>query len=75
MRGRHTHGFYRLMGVEECVARDHEHYVELAVRLGTDAAWRAEISARILAAAPVLYGDPTAAAELARIFTVIAPSG
>lgn len=75
MRGRHTHGFYRLMAVEECVARDHDHYVELAVRLGTDPAWRAEISARILAAAPVLYGDPTAAAELARVFTAITPTG
>ena len=22
MRGRHTHGFYRLMGLDDCVARD-----------------------------------------------------
>jgi protein O-GlcNAc transferase len=55
MRGRHTCGFYRLMGYEELVARDHAHYVELAVRLGTDAAFRRRATAAILDACPVLF--------------------
>jgi predicted O-linked N-acetylglucosamine transferase (SPINDLY family) len=55
MRGRHTYGFYRLMGLDDCVARDPAEYVAIAVRLGTDAVWRAEVSARILAANAVLY--------------------
>jgi predicted O-linked N-acetylglucosamine transferase (SPINDLY family) len=55
MRGRHTHGFYRLMGLDDCVARDPDHYVEIAVRLGTDPAWRAAVRERILAANGVLY--------------------
>lgn len=57
MRGRHTHGFYKLMGVDDCVARDHAHYVELALRLGTDPAWRDRISRRIREAAAVLFED------------------
>ncbi|MBV8167621.1 MAG: tetratricopeptide repeat protein [Alphaproteobacteria bacterium] len=55
MRGRHTYGFYRLMGLDDGVARDPDHYVELAVRLGTDPAWRTAVSQRILAANAVLF--------------------
>ena len=40
-RGRFTYGFYRTMGVDECIAADPEDYVARAVRLGTDAEWRA----------------------------------
>ncbi|HSK40261.1 MAG TPA: tetratricopeptide repeat protein, partial [Arenibaculum sp.] len=55
MRGRHTHGFYRLMGVDDCIARDHGHYVELALRLGTEPAFRNRVVRRILDACPVLF--------------------
>jgi protein O-GlcNAc transferase len=55
MRGRHTYGFYKLMGLDQCVARDAADYVAIAVRLGTDPAWRAEVSRAILAANGVLY--------------------
>jgi protein O-GlcNAc transferase len=55
MRGRHTHGFYKLMGLADCVAKDVADYVAIAVRLGTDPAWRAAVSARIRDTAGVLY--------------------
>ncbi len=55
MRGRHTYGFYKLMGLDDCVARDAADYAAIAVRLGTDPAWRAEVSGRIAAARDVLY--------------------
>jgi predicted O-linked N-acetylglucosamine transferase (SPINDLY family) len=55
MRGRHTYGFYKLMGLDDCVARDHADYVAIAVRLGTDPALRAAVSRRILNANGVLY--------------------
>jgi predicted O-linked N-acetylglucosamine transferase (SPINDLY family) len=57
MRARHTFGFYALMGLDDCVARDPDHYVALAVRLGTDPAWRAAVSGRILAANSVLFDN------------------
>ena len=55
MRGRHTYGFYKLMGLTDCVARDTTDYVAIALRLGTDPAWRAAVSGRIRAAAALLY--------------------
>lgn len=58
MRGRHTAGILRALGLEEeLVAADSAGYVETAVRLATDARWRAEMAARTLAAAPGLYRD------------------
>lgn len=57
MRGRHTYGFYRLMGLTDLVAHDPAHYVELALRLGTDPEWRAAVRRRILEANAVLYED------------------
>ncbi len=40
MRGRHSYGFYRKMKYEALIANDQEHFVDLAVRLGKDPAWR-----------------------------------
>lgn len=57
MRGRHTHGFYRLMGMDDCVARDPAHYLELALALGTDPGARRWVSRRILERNAVLYED------------------
>jgi predicted O-linked N-acetylglucosamine transferase (SPINDLY family) len=55
MRARHTLGFYRLMGMDDLVARDWDHYVELALRLGTDRAFQDSMRARILERCPVLF--------------------
>ncbi len=52
MRARHTHGFYRLMGIDDAIARDVEHYVAIALGLGLDKGRRAALSARIREAAP-----------------------
>ena len=40
LRGRFTFGFYRKMGVPDCIAANADDYVERAVRLGTDREWR-----------------------------------
>ncbi len=45
---RWTLAYYELMGVRDLVARDAAHYVELAVRCGTDAAFAERTKARIL---------------------------
>lgn len=55
MRGRHTFGFYRLMDLYDCVARDPDDYVHRAVRLGTDPQLRALVRARILERSGVLF--------------------
>ncbi len=48
-RGLLTAGFYRQMGIEDCIASDGVNYVAIALRLGTDPIYRQTISQRILA--------------------------
>jgi hypothetical protein len=67
-RGRHTLGFYKAMGIPDCVAKGPGEYVDIAVRLGTDKAWRDDIKARILARNHVLYEDMEVVREFERFF-------
>jgi predicted O-linked N-acetylglucosamine transferase (SPINDLY family) len=68
MRGRVTGGFYRQMGVMDCVVDTKDKYVKLAVRLGTDPAYREKIKARILAANHVLYENMEVVRDVERFF-------
>jgi predicted O-linked N-acetylglucosamine transferase (SPINDLY family) len=68
LRGRITLALYRQMGVLDCVAGSSADYVDLAVRLGTDPAHRAEVSAKILAACGVLYDNAAGVRELEQFF-------
>jgi predicted O-linked N-acetylglucosamine transferase (SPINDLY family) len=43
MRGRQSYGILSQLGVTETIARDKEEYVDIAVRLAQDRAWRAQI--------------------------------
>ncbi|MBF0168181.1 MAG: tetratricopeptide repeat protein [Alphaproteobacteria bacterium] len=65
MRGRVTAQFYKMMGIEELIARDTEHYVELALRLANDATWHAGIKERILGAKTVLFENEDAVGHFA----------
>jgi len=57
MRGRHTYGILMQLGVTELIAHDKDSYVEIAVRLGTDGEWRAQILERMSAGHSRPYGD------------------
>ena len=67
-RGRYTLACYKKMGMSECVAENPTHYVDLAVRLGTDAEFRDHVSRRIRQTSDVLFEDQQAVDEHARIF-------
>ncbi len=56
------------MGVMECVAADIDDYVNKAVRLGTDADYRASVSSQIRESSHLLFEDPEAVREHERIF-------
>lgn len=56
LRGRLTYGFYRRMGLDDLVAASLDDYVEKAVRLGTDVAYRNEARARVAERSPRLWG-------------------
>jgi len=68
---RYALGCYRKLGVMDPVADSPARYVELALRLGADRAYRDEVSARIAAAVPVLFEDAEAVREHERAFEQI----
>jgi predicted O-linked N-acetylglucosamine transferase (SPINDLY family) len=68
MRGRVTFGCYQQLGVTDCVAASPEEYVELAVRLANDPAWRAELGARLTAARARLFEDLGVVREIEDFF-------
>ena len=72
MRARVTAAFYRQMGLLDFIARDHDHYVELAVRLGTDRAFHDEAQRKIVAARPALYENIAVVRELEAVFEAMA---
>ena len=64
MRGRQTYALYRRMGVMDCVAGSPGEYIEKAVRLGTDATYRAEIERKISANSYRIFEDMGMVREL-----------
>jgi predicted O-linked N-acetylglucosamine transferase (SPINDLY family) len=56
-RGRYVLGCYRKMGVLDAVAQSPLQYAQIALRLGTDPAYRNDLSQRLHAAADVLFDD------------------
>jgi predicted O-linked N-acetylglucosamine transferase (SPINDLY family) len=67
-RGRHTQAMYRKMQITECIATDAAHYVDIAVRLGTDREYAQLIRERILGRKHVLFEDPRVVEEFERFF-------
>ena len=57
MRGRQSAGMLALMGVTETVAATAEQYVDIAVRLARDRAWRDTVAARMESARSALFDD------------------
>ena len=55
LRGRITFAQYQMMGLTDCIAGTPEEYIQRALRLGTDSAFRAATSRRILETCPVLF--------------------
>lgn len=62
MRGRQSYAILKLLGVTETVASSLDAYVEIAVRLGRDRAWRDAIRGKIATALPRLVDDAPARA-------------
>lgn len=57
LRGRVSSGILQKMEVPETIATSPEDYVEIAIRLGKDAAWRERVRARIAENKHKIYGD------------------
>jgi CRISPR-associated protein Csy1 len=63
MRGRQSAAMLRILGLEELIARDAEEYVQLALRVARDSAYREALSTRIREGWPRLVnrGEPVEA--------------
>jgi protein O-GlcNAc transferase len=70
-RGRYTLACYQKMGVTDCIASSPEHYADIAIRLGTQADYRAHIADRIRHASDELFEDAAAVTEHERIFSEV----
>ncbi len=57
MRGRLASGILRRMGMSELIAKTEEEYVDLAVKLGLDADFRALIRERVESSRHILFHD------------------
>ncbi len=71
LRGRMAYYCYRQMGMMDCMVQSVPEYVELAVRLGTQADYRNALKAKILARHQVLYENPAVVRELEEFFEEI----
>src|SRR5882672_580817 len=74
VRGRATLACYRQIGVMDCVARTHEEYVEMAVRIAADKALRDDIKSRILRNVDAIYDDPRLVSQMTAVLTTLEPS-
>lgn len=57
MRGRHSYGILRQLGVTETIAQTLEDYIRIAIQLGQDPNYRQQIRQRIQAGHKALYQD------------------
>ncbi|MGV3526110.1 MAG: tetratricopeptide repeat protein [Candidatus Sericytochromatia bacterium] len=71
MVGRISASFSRAMGVSDCIVDSPESYVERAIALAQDPAWRADIKTRLLQNQHVLFEDDRAIACLDAFITSV----
>jgi len=64
MRGRHTDSFLKRIDITETIAATEEEYVDIAVKLGLDPAWRSQIKSRMKENCDRLYDDTACVAGL-----------
>jgi predicted O-linked N-acetylglucosamine transferase (SPINDLY family) len=64
MRGRHSDSFLKMIGVTDTIAEDEAEYIEIAVKLGLDLAWRREIAEQMKARHDNVFEDKACVAGL-----------
>jgi protein O-GlcNAc transferase len=78
MRGRHSFGILKQLGVTGTIARDKKEYVDIAVRLGMDREWRAQVLREMKANSGRLFFDTKSVRALEYFFRSVVgkyPSG
>ena len=68
MRGRHSYGILRMLGVTDTIAKDEAEYIEIAVKLGLNPQWRASIVNKIKQNQDRVFEDTTCVAALEEFY-------
>jgi len=75
MRGRHSYGILKMLGVTETIAQTEAEYIDIAVRLVMDSAWRNSIVQRMREHHANLYDDKTCVAALEDFYRRVVREG
>jgi protein O-GlcNAc transferase len=73
MRGRHSYAILTLLRLTEAIARDKDHYIELAIRFGLDEQWRQEIKQKIRQQENRVFDERTCIAGLEAFYRSVCP--
>ncbi|MBW4679401.1 MAG: tetratricopeptide repeat protein [Microcoleus vaginatus WJT46-NPBG5] len=68
MRGRHTYGILKMLGVTDTIAKNEAEYIEIAVKLGLDVEWRSSIIEQMAERHSYLYDDLTCVEALEEFY-------
>lgn len=72
LKGRLTYAMYKLMQIDDCIARDLDDYVRIANRLGTDVEFNRAVREKIRAANHVLYDNAAGVRDLESFLSSVA---
>lgn len=75
MRGRHSYGILKMLGVTDTIAKNEAEYIKIAVRLGLDQEWRASIVERMVQRHSYLYDDRTCVEALEAFYRRVVQEG
>ena len=68
MRGRVTAEYYKQMGVEDQIASNQTSYVELALKLDQDAAFKQDVQSKIIKNRALVFNWADVVGEIQQIF-------
>ncbi len=68
MRGRHTYAMLKILEMEDTIAQDEAEYIDIAVRLAADPAWRHRIVEKMRSRHDRLYEDTTCVRALEEFY-------
>ncbi|MFZ1765440.1 MAG: tetratricopeptide repeat protein [Candidatus Nitrotoga sp.] len=64
MRGRQSYGMLKCMGLDELIAKDQDDYIEIAIKIGTDSAWRQQVVQRIISGSNRIFEMETSLRQM-----------
>jgi predicted O-linked N-acetylglucosamine transferase (SPINDLY family) len=68
MRGRHSYAILKMLGITQTLAKNEAEYIEIAVRLGLDSAWRDSLVQQMKQRHSYLYDDKVCVAALEEFY-------